>query len=124
MLSTSIGYSTDLMVNANATNSGSKSVTFIKPKFKDDGAVHVYTLNWHPDYVEILMDNVRIQFEAFNKLVPSEFLKLTFIARPSFDTQIFNTYDSTFWINTVSYDADITHLKKIVPDGKGGYNLV
>jgi hypothetical protein len=32
--------------------------------------------------------------------------------------------DSTFWINSVSYDADITHLKNIVPDGSGGYNLV
>ena len=112
------------MKNANKTNSGSASTTWIKPKFKDDGAVHFYTVNWHPSYLEILCDGKRVQFQAYNEYVPSEWLKLTFIARPLLDPTNFNMDDSTFWINSVSYDSDITHLKNIVPDGSGGYNLV
>lgn len=60
MLSTSLMQSDDLMKNANSTNSGSISTTWVKPKFKDDGALHLYTLNWHPNYIEILCDGVRI----------------------------------------------------------------
>ena len=66
MLSTSIMQSYDLMGNANATNSGSVATTWTKPKFNDDGAVHLYTLNWHPNYLEILCDGVRVQFQAYN----------------------------------------------------------
>ena len=28
------------------------------------------------------------------------------------------------WISSVGYDPDISKLKKIISDGKGGYNLV
>jgi hypothetical protein len=28
------------------------------------------------------------------------------------------------WISSVSYDPDISKLKKVISDGKGGYNLV
>ena len=62
MFSTSLMQSDDLMKNANSSNSGSVSTTWTKPNFKDDGALHVYTLNWHPDYIEILCDGVRVQF--------------------------------------------------------------
>jgi hypothetical protein len=54
------------MGNANATNSGSVATTWTKPKFNDDGAVHLYTVNWHPNYLEILCDGVRVQFQAYN----------------------------------------------------------
>jgi hypothetical protein len=40
------------------------------------------------------------------------------------DTINKNEEDSTFWISSISYDADISHLKNIVPDGNGGYKLV
>ena len=66
MLSTSLMQGDDLMSLANATNSGYVSTTWTKPKYKDDGAVHIYTVNWHPDYIEILCDGVRIQFQAYN----------------------------------------------------------
>ena len=45
----------------------------------------MYTLNWHPNYVEILVDGKRMEFQAFNRFVPDEWLKLTFIARPTLD---------------------------------------
>jgi len=39
------------MMNSNKSNS---DVARTFPKFVDDGAVHLYTLNWHPNYIEIL----------------------------------------------------------------------
>ena len=117
MLGTTIIQSSDLMANANATNSGSVSTAWTAPNFIDNGAVHLYTINWHPSYLEILCDGVRIQFQAFNQYVPSEWLKLTFIARPILDPTNLNTDDSTFWINGVSYNSDVTRLKSIVSNG-------
>jgi hypothetical protein len=51
-------------------------------------------------------------------------LKLTFINRPILDPSITSTDDSNFWIHSISYDSDISKLKKAVSNGKGGYNLV
>ena len=33
-----------------------------KPKFEGNGSLITYTLNWAPDYLEILVDGVRMQF--------------------------------------------------------------
>ena len=115
--------SDDLMGNANATNSGVVRNTWTKPKYVDDGALHLYTFNWHPNYVEVLVDGKRMEFQAFNKFVPDEWLKLTFIARPILDPTNLNEEDSTFWIGSVSYNADYYRLKNITSDGKGGYNF-
>jgi hypothetical protein len=124
MLSSSIMKSDDLMKNANATNHFVTRTNWVKPKYVDDGAVHNYTVNWHPNYIELLSDGKRIEFQAFNKFVPDEWLKLTFIARPTLDKTNPNVDDSSFWVGGMSYDADWSKLKKIVSDGKGGYNLV
>jgi hypothetical protein len=40
------------------------------------------------------------------------------------DPTITSTEDSAFWINSISYDSDISKLKKAVSDGKGGYTLI
>jgi len=116
--------SDELMGIANATNSGVVRNTWTKPKYVDDGALHLYTFNWHPNYVEVLVDGKRMEFQAFNKFVPDEWLKLTFIARPTLDPTNLNEEDSTFWIGGVSYNADYSRLKNITSDGKGGYNFV
>ena len=116
--------SDDLMGNANATNSGVVRNTWTKPKYVDDGALHLYTFNWHPNYVEVLVDGKRMEFQAFNRFVPDEWLKLTFIARPTLDPLSRNEEDSTFWIGGVSYNADYSRLKNITSDGKGGYKFV
>jgi hypothetical protein len=58
-----------------------------------------------------------MDFQAFNQYVPSEWLKLTFIGRPTLDAANNNTDDSHFWIHSISYDSDISKLRKVVPNG-------
>lgn len=54
--------SDDLLFNTNSTNSAYISNTWVKPKFNDTGDLHLYTLNWHPNYIEILVDGKRKEF--------------------------------------------------------------
>ena len=70
------------------------------------------------------MDGKRIEFQAKNKFVPDEWLKLTFINRPILDQTNPNQDDNNFWISSVSYNPDITRLKKLASKDKGGYVLV
>jgi hypothetical protein len=60
LLSTSIMQSYDLIGNANSTNSDVARSLTGPPVFTDDGALHMYTFTWHPDYIEILCDGVRV----------------------------------------------------------------
>jgi hypothetical protein len=46
------------------------------------------------------------------------------INRPVLDASNPNSEDNHLWINSFSYDPDISKLKSIVSDGKGGYKLV
>jgi len=55
------------------------------PTFPDDGDLHLYTINWHPDYIEILYDGIRIEFQAFNRYVPTAWLKIGIINRSTED---------------------------------------
>jgi len=50
----------DLIGNANSTNSDTARSLTGPPVFTDDGGLHNYTFTWHPDYIEILCDGVRI----------------------------------------------------------------
>ena len=70
------------------------------------------------------MDGKRIEFQAKNRFVPDEWLKLTFINRPILDQTNPNQDDNNFWISSVSYNPDITRLKKLVSKDKGVYVLV
>ena len=70
------------------------------------------------------MDGKRIEFQAKNRFVPDEWLKLTFINRPILDQTNPNQDDNNFWISSVSYNPDVARLKKLVSKDKGGYVLV
>ena len=70
------------------------------------------------------MDGKRIEFQAKNRFVPDEWLKLTFINRPILDQTNPNQDDNNFWIISVSYNPDVARLKKLVSKDKGGYVLV
>jgi beta-glucanase (GH16 family) len=52
--------SDDLIGNSNATNSEVVRSITGSPVFPDDGALHMYTFTWHPNYIELLCDGVRI----------------------------------------------------------------
>jgi hypothetical protein len=53
--------STDILAFTNSSTLLYKNETYwVPPKFKGDGSLVNYTLNWTPDYLEILVDGVRI----------------------------------------------------------------
>ena len=47
----------------------------------DDGAVHTYSILWHPYNLAIQIDGVNIDFVAKSWFVPSEWMKLSFCVR-------------------------------------------
>jgi len=78
----------------------------------DDGAVHTYSILWHPDYLAIQIDGVNIDFVAKSWLVPDEWMKLSFGIRAQ-NNPLLGYDDSTLYLNKVSYDSDIDNLPKL-----------
>jgi len=78
----------------------------------DDGAVHTYSILWHPDYLAIQIDGVNIDLIAKSWLVPREWMKLSFGLR-SQNNPLLGYGDSNLYVNKATYDSDISHLLKL-----------
>ncbi len=78
----------------------------------DDGAVHTYSILWHPDYLAIQIDGKNIDFVANSWLVPSEWLQFSFGLR-SQNNPLLGYDDAFLYVNKLSYDSDISNLPKL-----------